>query len=64
MENFFTIESKLKVLSLKNMLQILKKRGMTIHECFRKLKDVTDALIANSQNVIKGELINLHTIWY
>lgn len=58
LENFFTARSKLRVLSLKNMLQTMKKGNLTIHEYLRKKKNVADALIASGHNVTEGELIS------
>lgn len=54
LENFFTARSKLRVLSLKNMLQTMKKGNLTIHEYLRKMKNVADALIASGHNVTEG----------
>lgn len=59
LDNYFIVESKMRGLSLKNMLQTLKKSNLTIHEYFRKIKNATNALITSAQSKFEGELIAL-----
>lgn len=42
---------------MKNTLQTMMKSSLTIHEYFRKMKDVIDALITSSQTISKSELV-------